>query len=495
MNDENHKSQPTPPIPENRDDQPFVVDDRAHGTEAEHNLAVRDLGSDGKRNNGWSRWANWITVGICALVFSGGYLLYGQQIKAKLSGTEEAPPEATPEVFKVSADTISVPPGAAKTLGLQTQVATPLRVPITLRLTGRTGLNNEQVSHVHAQFSGRVVDLGPALGSTVTGPDNPAGPTRLLVVESTDLAGAKGDYIKSRVQLEVDQDTLRRTEELVKANVLAEKFLQDAKSAVKKSQADQDASRQKLLIFGLKDADLDKISTQEGRERMVYSISSPRSGIITEKTVTLGELTDPSLNLFTVADLSKLWVWGDVYERDRGRVKEGQKMKVIVASHPDEPRECVIEWISPVLDSNTRSIRVRGSLDNHEGRLMADMYSTLIVTVDDQSDSILLPTEAVIRKGDRSYAFVLSSDQLGTATYQRRLIRVESLGSGIGFEVGDITTSGTRPAVESVDSKNSETRSALPELLRVTEGIKPGDIVVTRGGLGLLNEMEQQAAK
>ncbi len=494
MNPETHPESPQgSPDPHSLTKSPEVILPFDPGEKVGHPVAQKTVEMKPTNAAKSAGWMNWIIVSVSLVVFGGGYLLFGSKLTAKLNAAEEKPPETTPEVFKVTPDSITVPQEASKTLGLQTLVATPRRVPITLRLTGRTGLNNEQISHVHAQFSGRVVDLGPPLGSTVNGPANPSGPSRLLVIESTDLAGAKGDYIKSKVQLEVDQDTLRRTDELVKANVLAEKFLQDAKSAVKKSQADQDQARQKLLIFGLKDSDLDKITNQEGRERMVYSITSPRSGVVTEKNVTLGELTDPALNLFTIADLSKLWVWGDVYERDRQRVKEGQKMKVIVASHPDDPRECTIEWISPVLDATTRSIRVRGSLDNREGRLMADMYSTLIVTLEDQSESILMPTEAVIRKGDLSYAFVLTGSVDGSTLYQRRRIKVESLGSGIGFEIGESAT--TRPMTESVDGKNSETHSALPELLRVVDGIQPGDIVVVRGGLGLINEMEQQAAK
>ena len=189
----------------------------------------RDAGSSDQIAAG--RRLNWIIFGACVIIFGGGYLLFGAKLTAKLDAAEQKPPETAPEVFKVTADTITVPLEASKTLGLQTLVAEPRRVPITLRLTGRTGLNNEQVSHVHAQFSGRVVELGPPLGSTVTGPNSAGGPSRLLVIESTDLAGAKGDYIKSKVQLEVDLDTLRRTEELVKATVLADKFLQDAKSA------------------------------------------------------------------------------------------------------------------------------------------------------------------------------------------------------------------------------------------------------------------------
>jgi len=95
--------------------------------------------------------------------------------------------------------------------------------------------------------------------------------------------------------------------------------------------------------------------------------------MIVEKGVVGGELADPTLNLFTVADTSNLWVWGDVYERDRPRVKEGQKMKVILTSDPDHPYSCTVKWISPVIDVNTRSIKIRGELDNSTDIPRADV--------------------------------------------------------------------------------------------------------------------------
>ena len=97
---------------------------------------------------------------------------------------------------------------------------------------------------------------------------------------------------------------------------------------------------------------------------MTYTgLTSPlRSGMIVQKRAWSGvNWLTPTLNLFTVADTSKLWVWGDVYERDRPRVKEGQKVKVILTSDPEHPpHDCTVKWISPVIDINTRAIRIRG---------------------------------------------------------------------------------------------------------------------------------------
>jgi cobalt-zinc-cadmium efflux system membrane fusion protein len=413
------------------------------------------------------------------------------------------------DVFKVAGDSIVVPAAAARTMDLMTLTTVPQRVPVTLRLTGRTGLNTETVTHIRGQFPGRVLDIGPALGSIVHGPEDAerlGPPTVMCIVESTDLAQAKSDYLKAKVTLDVDLDALGRTKELVDAKVLAEKFLLDAQSSVKKDQADYDATRQKLLVFGLKDADLPLIEKQQGKERMVYSIPCPKSGIITEKNVTRGELADPSVNLFTIADLSKIWIWGDVYERDRRRVKEGQKMKVIVASHPDEPRECTVEWVSPVLDANTRSIRIRGSLDNRDGRLLADMYCTILLQIEEPKDSILVPNDAVVRKEDAAFVFVRTQvAKDGEATYERRAVKVEPVGSGIGFEsVG--SAAATVPSMvpkegradAAADGQRSiEGRRVRSELFRVMDGLAGGgdDVIVTRGALGLASEMEQHEGK
>jgi cobalt-zinc-cadmium efflux system membrane fusion protein len=375
-----------------------------------------------------------------------------------------APSAATEEEspYKVKEASIEVPDAAAKRIGLETITIVPKDEPVILRLTGRTGLNMEHVAHVKAQFPGKIVDLGPQLGTQVRGPD-PSGetkPTALCVIESVDMANAKSNYLKAKVQLTLDEDTLRRTAELVSTKVLAEKFLLDAQSAVTKDQADLRAARQNLLVFGLTNDEVEQVDRQEGRERMVYTILSPCSGTIAEKNVTRGELADPSVNLFTIADTSTLWVWGDVYERDWQKVRVGQKLRVRIAAFPSLPVESTVEFISPQLDVATRSIRIRGTIDNRDRRLLADMYGMLLVTIDEGRNSVIIPAEAVIRKLQTSYAFVRT--------------RAPGAGSAGTFEKREIS-------VETVDQ----------DRLRVTRGLAAGDVIVSRGTLGLFQEMER----
>lgn len=399
------------------------------------------------------RWI--VPVAVLALVAGGVGIVLARPVAAPSDPDQEGP-------YKVKEAAIEIPESAAKRMGLDTITIVPQDEPVTLRLTGRTGLNMEHVAHVKAQFPGKIVDLGPQLGSRVQGPD-PSGeskPTPLCVIESVDLANAKSTYLKAKIQLALDEDAFRRTQELVSTKVLADKFLLDAQSAVTKDQADLGAARQSLLVFGLKAEEIEQVEKQEGRERMVYTILSPTSGTIAEKNVTRGELADPTVNLFTIADTSTLWVWGDVYERDWQKVRVGQTMKVRVAAFPSMSVECTVDFISPQLDAATRSIRIRGTIDNHDRRLLADMYGTLLVTVDEGKHSVIVPATAVVRKLEASYAFVRT--------------RPPSEGKAGTFERREIV-------VETVDQ----------DRLRVTKGLSMGDVVAVRGALGLYQEMDR----
>jgi RND family efflux transporter MFP subunit len=399
------------------------------------------------------RWI--VPLVVLATVAGGVGLVLARQAAPAAPPDQEGP-------YKVKDASIDIPDSAAKRMGLETITIVPKDEPVTLRLTGRTGLNMERVTHVKAQFPGKIVDVGPQLGSQVQGPD-PSGetkPTPLCVIESVDLANAKSTYLKAKVQLVLDEDTLRRTQELVQTKVLADKFLLDAQSAVTKDQADLRAARQSLLVFSLKPEEIEQVEKQEGRERMVYTILSPSSGTIAEKNVTRGELADPSVNLFTIADTSTLWVWGDVYERDWQKVKVGQKMRVRISAFPSLPIECSVDFISPQLDVATRSIRIRGTFDNRDLRLLADMYGTLLVMIDEGKNSIIVPAEAVVRKLQSSYAFVRT--------------KPPSEGQAGTFEKREVV-------VETVDQ----------ERLRVTKGLSAGDVIASRGTLGLYQEMER----
>lgn len=386
-----------------------------------------------------------------------------------LLGEKHSPAEsAVASPYLVRDDRVSFSQETLVAAGLRLETVRSTDEPVLLRITGRTGQNAEMVTHVHAQFPGRVAEVGVQLGSIVRGPGDPSGPqTVLCVVESTDLAAAKSDYLKAKVQLETDQDSLRRADSLGKSGVVSEKAQRDAQATVRKSQADQEAARQRLLLFGLSEQEMGGIETQQGRERTLYKVLAPRSGMVTEKSTSPGELADPSTNLFTIANTSTLWVWGDVYEHDLARLKIGQPMLVTVAGHEGLPIQSSVDWISPVIDPGTRSVRVRGTIRNapvpnsDQSRLLADMYAMIAVVLDPGHGSVVLPATAVVNQGERAYVFVAGRGKIETSTVvaERRAVRAVPLDK---------------------------------DRVRVSEGLNPGEEVVVSGGLGLLTQMQQE---
>jgi cobalt-zinc-cadmium efflux system membrane fusion protein len=403
------------------------------------------------------RLVTWSSA-VVVLVFAG--LMLTPAVRERLLGRPSVAPDAEEGAFHVEGESITLTSEEAAAADIRTVTAVAVDEPVTIALTGRTGLNQDTVAHVHAQFAGRIAEVGPLLGARVDGPEAARGATLLCRIESNELAAAKSDYLKARVQLELDQDYLRRAEPLERAGVMSDKGLLDAQSAARKSAADLDAARQKLLVFGLADADLPGIEHQQGRERMLYDIRAPRAGVITEKNVTRGEVADPAANLFTIADPSTLWVWGDVYERDLPKVRVGQSMDVSVSADRGVPagRRCTVEWISPVLDPGTRSVRVRGTLPNADHALLADMYARIVLTIGEGRGAIVLPAESVV------------ADPQG-----RRYVLVKEPVSDSAFRL-------RRRAVEVTPLDASR--------FRVLSGVSEGDEIVSRGALGLFAEVE-----
>lgn len=426
---------------------------------------------------------------IAILIGVGGTAIYHKNwllaAISKDAPTSQPDPTAV-DAYKLDGDLLEVDDEALGPAGIQVMKVETQDVPVNLTLTGRTGLNMETVTHVRAQFGGKIIEVDPALGDKVIGPGEPDGPTVMCVIESNDLAQAKSTWLLATIQLKIDDENLARTKELVKSNVLAEKFLIDAESTVLKDKASLDAARQQLLIFGLNQKEIDEIAKQVGRQRMDYVITCPRSGVVAEKGVAGGEIADPTLNLFTIADTHTIWVWGDVYERDLRRIKEGQPMKIFFTSEPTRAREAKIDWISPTLDPNTHSVRIRGMLDNSDGHLLSDMYGTMIVTVADGKNSIVVPASSVVRDGTDSFIFVQLARSGGKTKYRRTPVKIDSV--DVGFGASDAASAAAIGSAARNAGGDKE-----PGLVRIVEGLKPGDMIVTSGGLGFFNEMIEQA--
>ncbi len=168
-----------------------------------------------------------------------------------------------------------------------------------------------------------------------------------------------------------------------------------------------DATR---LRFGLWEVPKRVIAKVEetGEPQRTFPVLSPRSGVVVAKQAFEGLFVDPSLELYTISDLSRVWVLADVYEADVSYVKVGSVARLTVEGHPD-PVTAKVAFLSPTIEESTRTRKVRFELANPEGSLLPGAFVTLQLEVSG-GHGLAVPESSVIRTGARAIVFVLDGE-------------------------------------------------------------------------------------
>jgi Cu(I)/Ag(I) efflux system membrane fusion protein len=178
------------------------------------------------------------------------------------------------------------------------------------------------------------------------------------------------------------------------------------------------SSRQRLLLWGISESEIQRLE-KERTVREHVEIVTPIGGTVVEKSVVEGQYVKEGQHLYTVADLSHLWMLADLYEYEMGWIKTGQKVTMTSASFPDEPFEGKITFVDPVLQSQTRSLKVRAELDNPQGRLRPGMFVDVVIDVhldpkrfpslanafDERGAVLSVPVSAVLETGRRQVVY------------------------------------------------------------------------------------------
>jgi RND family efflux transporter MFP subunit len=168
-------------------------------------------------------------------------------------------------------------------------------------------------------------------------------------------------------------------------------------------------ARDRLEYWDISKAEIDKIENT-GQSRRTILLTSQISGIVTHKAVFEGDKVGPGMDLFHIADLSKIWVEASVYESELPLIKVGQKAELELDHIMGEKLEGKVDFIYPYLDQKSRANNVRMVFDNKNLLLKPDMYATVRISGRATSDSLAIPSEAVIHSGKRKIVFVTTGD-------------------------------------------------------------------------------------
>jgi cobalt-zinc-cadmium efflux system membrane fusion protein len=251
---------------------------------------------------------------------------------------------------------------------------------------------------VTALSSGRVVDIRARLGDEVQKGQ------LLLTMTSPDMAQGISDLRKFRANEALTKSQLDRAQLLNSHGVLAQKDLEVAQDAYNKARIDTQTAEEHIRILG---GDSQQLSSQ-------IDIHAPVAGTIIEQNVTSAagvKSLDNSPSLFTIADLSNVWVLSDVFENDLARIHMGDRAEIELNAYPDRRLAGRVTNISKLLDPNTRAAKVRIELANEAGILRPNMFATVHFVSQGTETRTVIPSNAVLRLQDRDWVFVKLNDR------------------------------------------------------------------------------------
>ena len=265
-------------------------------------------------------------------------------------------------------------------------------LPNELHVNGVVAPDVTRTVHVTSLAGGKLLDLRAHLGDEVQ-----RGQV-LMVIHTPDLAKAIADYRKAVADQALADKALRRARELWEGHALAEKDLQQAENDAQKATVDVQTAMEQIKILG---GDIHQLSP-------VIEIHAPIAGTIVEQNTTGGEAIkslDNSPNLFTISDLTHVWILCDVYENDLPSVRVGDTAEIRLAAYPDRVLTGRIGNIGPILDPTIRSAKVRIEVAN-PGVMRVGMFVTAIFHGQTTEVHAVVPASAVLHLHDRDWVYV-----------------------------------------------------------------------------------------
>ncbi|TCV78296.1 efflux RND transporter periplasmic adaptor subunit [Sulfurirhabdus autotrophica] len=261
-----------------------------------------------------------------------------------------------------------------------------------LLVTASIQANQDRLAHVGPRVPGRIVKVNANLGDMVKPGQS------LAMLDSIELGEARSSYIQAASEVAVTQAGFERAKRLQADNIIPEKEYLRARAEHEKSRASLRAASDKLRMMGV---DPEKLTGS------IFSLAAPFTGTVIEKKAVLGELATPDQLLFTVADLSTLWIESDLFEKDLGKVKVGAQATVTVSAYPGEVFKGRLTYISSTMNKETRTIKARVEVPNPDGKLKPEMFANAAInTTGASAKALIVPENAVLLLQGQPTVFV-----------------------------------------------------------------------------------------
>ncbi|MFY9328435.1 MAG: efflux RND transporter periplasmic adaptor subunit [Georgfuchsia sp.] len=253
----------------------------------------------------------------------------------------------------------------------------------TVTVTATIHPNQDRIVRVAPRVEGRIVRVSANLGDSVH-------PGQVLaVLDSVVLGEAQSTLLQAQSGQRVAQADYKRAEALNADEIISQRDYLRARAEFEKASAELRSAEDRVRLLGG--------SIAAGRADSTFQLTAPLAGTVVEKKATVGELRSPSDSLFTVADLSKLWIEANLTEDMLAKVRSGAAATVTVAAYPGERFAGRVTYLASLLDKDSRTVSARIEVSNKDGRLKPEMFaSATIETGGVKRDSLSVPDTAIL---------------------------------------------------------------------------------------------------
>jgi len=361
--------------------------------------------------------------------------------------TPDQAPEAKKAVVADKPGVVHLTPEELARTAIEVAPVARGAVLVPRQYTATVQANENELAEVTALIRGRVVKVYVDIGQDVKKD------TLLAMLHSTDLGVAEGTYLKSAAKLHEAKLAYDRARDLYEQKVVSLAELQRREATMKTAQAEAREARNRLELLGVPRQEVERLDREDTIKADV-PLRAPFDGRVIMRNITRGEVVEAQQKLFTVADLSDVWVVGNVPEKDVQYIRKDQKVEVIVSAYPHGIFPGTITYVGDVLDPATRTMRLRVTVPNPDLLLKPEMFALVLVYVAETPDALTVPVAAVQNGPTGRVVFV----QRGANDFEVRTVK-------LGTEQGEVVT--------------------------VLDGVSAGEQVVTKGSFVLKSEMER----
>lgn len=330
-----------------------------------------------------------------------------------------------------SENIIMINPVRLQAIGITSAPVKSQLIEKTIRTVGYVAADERLVAHIHVRFDGWIEKLFV----NFTGEKIKKGQA-LFTVYSPDLVSTQQEYLLAL-----------QAKKILNKNASA--------SITSGSQTSFEAAKQRLLLWGISEEAIKQL-TQSGKITNEMTVNSTINGTVTNKMAIVGMRIKPEDELYTIADLSRLWIMGDIYEYELPYVKLDQTADVTLSYLPNQSFKAKLDFIYPTVDMKTRTAKVRFVVDNTKDQLKPGMYANIDLKIP-LGKRLVVSKNAVLITGERAVVFIYHGNG-----------KIEWRNVTLGVRAGD--------------------------LIEVIQGIKEGDNIITSANFLIDSESQLKAA-